>query len=193
MVKFIWEFQAVGPGVEFWVMVEVSTGVPAYITKSPQILVTLGLSPAKVEEVKWNLSMRQLCPSIFEKGVCRLPQIHPFSSLFGCLTSSGRLKLLVAQDHLWHLEEYHLTANMLDNIVRALKSRNEATLTSMSPRKVLRHIVEQANYEIITVLKVHQKIVRLWHKHVFCICTNHHLGLFQSRLEVVKVHVVVVR
>ena len=81
---------------------------------------------------------------------------------------------------------------MLDNIICTLKSRYEATLTSMSPSKVLRHVVEQVDYEVIAILKVYQKIIWLWHKHVFRICATHHLWLFQSRLQVVKVHIIVV-
>ena len=81
---------------------------------------------------------------------------------------------------------------MLDNIVCALKSGYEATLTSMSPGKVLRHVVEQVDYEVIAILKVYQKVIWLWHEHVFCICATHHLWLFQSRLQIVKVHIIVV-
>lgn len=90
------------------------------------------------------------------------------------------------------MEEYHLAANMLDNVVCTLKSRYEATLPSVSPRKVLWHVVEQVDDEVIAVLKVHQEVIGLGHEHVFRICANHHLGLLQSGLQVVEVHIIVV-
>ena len=82
---------------------------------------------------------------------------------------------------------------MLDNIIRALKSRYEATLTSVRPSEVLGHVVEQVDDKVIAILKVHQKIVGLWHEHVFCICATQHLWLLQSGFQVVEVDVVVVR
>ena len=101
--------------VELGVVVEVAIRMAANITESFQVLVRL-FAVTECEQVEGYLAMGKFDTRIFEECISRLKQVHSLSPSLWRLSGS-LLQFWMSQNHLRNLEEYHLTANLLDNTV----------------------------------------------------------------------------
>ena len=177
MVQLVGELQAVGSLRKLRVVVHVATWVSWNVREGFYVLVHFLLAKSEVKEIKRDLTVSKLCSCIFEEGVCRLPKIYSLSACFWRICCVGWKQLWVSQNHLRGLEEHHLTSNMLNDIVSALKCSNEAWLCSFLSLEIHWQVIQKIDYQIIAVLKIHEKIIRLGHKHVIWISDHHHLRL----------------
>lgn len=191
MIQLIGELQTMSARVELRVVVEISIRVARDVRECLQVFVR-PLPMAEGEEVKGDLSVGELDACVLEELIRRLEEVEALGAGLATL-ALGWLELGMPQNHLRDLEEDHLAAYGLDYAVRALQCRDEARLHLCCFHEILWHVIKQVDYEVIALGQVHQQVLGLREEEVLRIGHHHHLRLLQGGLEIVELHVVVVR
>ena len=126
----------------------------ADVSEGPYVLVLLLLAVAEVEQVEADLALGQLDAGVDEEAVGGGPEVDAVHTLLRRGLVLRRLQLWVTQDGLADLEEHHLAADSVHELMGALQSRHEDRLDGVGAGEVVREVVEQVEHEVVTLLKI---------------------------------------
>lgn len=129
--------------------------------------------------------------SVLKECICRLEKVKSFSSCLLCLVGCW-LQLRVSQNHLWNLEEYHLSSDSLNDAISRLQRGNKARINLRCFHKILRQIVQKIYHEVVTIYQVNKQVFWLGKEEILRVSHYHHLRLLQCWFQIVELNVIVV-